>query len=85
MADTMKPRDREQDRAQYPDKDFNDWLDCVISDCGHTVYHTIGNIDDAWQGWNAHAVSMMLDEPVSIGIFEAGIGPDGYVREGIED
>lgn len=56
-------RDREADRVRYPDKDFNAWLDAGISDAGHTIYDSIGNIADAWQGWFGHVVSVMLDEP----------------------
>jgi len=60
-AEGGSPRDREADRSRFPDADFNAWLDAGITDCGHTVYDAIGNIADAWQGWNAHVVSMMLD------------------------
>ena len=88
-ADALREggRDREADRALFPDAAFNDWLDCVITDCGHTVYDSIGCIADAWQGWHAHVVHLMVNDPASvdIGIFEAGVGPDWYVREGIED
>lgn len=58
--------DREADRARFNDKDFNDWLDTGISDCGHTVYDAIGNIGDAWAGWEAHVIATMpADEPQS--------------------
>ena len=66
-ADALREggRDREADRALFPDADFNDWLDCVITDCGHTVYDSIGCIADAWQGWHAHVVHLMVNDPAS--------------------
>lgn len=55
-------RDREGDRLRFPDPDFNAWLDAGISDAGHTVYDSISSIEDAWQGWHGHVLSVMLDE-----------------------
>lgn len=46
-------RDREADRERFPDTDFNRWLDEVISDSGHIVWHQIGNIEDAWAAWDS--------------------------------
>lgn len=46
-------RDREADRRRFPCPAFNDWLDTGISDCGHVVWHTVGDIADAWAGWEA--------------------------------
>jgi hypothetical protein len=48
-----KPRDREADRARFPDADFNRWLDEGISDCGHIVWHTVGDVADAWAAWDS--------------------------------
>lgn len=55
-------RDREADHLRFPDADFNAWLDAGISDAGHTVYDSISSIEDAWQGWHGHVLSVMLDE-----------------------
>jgi hypothetical protein len=43
-------RDREADRARFPDPVFNTWLDEGISDAGHTVWDQV-NVCDAWAGW----------------------------------
>ena len=45
-------RDREAVRVCFPD-DFNRWLDEGISDAGHTVFDQIGDVSDAWAGWEA--------------------------------
>jgi hypothetical protein len=44
-------RDREADRARFPDPAFNRWLDEGISDAGHTVWDQVGSVVDAWHGW----------------------------------
>lgn len=46
-------RNREADRARFPDKAFNSWLDMGISDGGHTVWDAVGDIYAAWDGWQA--------------------------------
>ena len=46
-------RDREADRARFSDAAFNDWLDTGISDAGHTVWDMVGDLADAWAGWEA--------------------------------
>lgn len=65
-AGEVERRDREADRARFTDPDFNDWLDCGISDCGHTVYDSIDSIADAWQGWNAHVVAALRQQPAPV-------------------
>ena len=45
------PRDREADRARFPDHRFNAWLDTGISDAGHTVWDQIGDVCSAWAAW----------------------------------
>lgn len=45
-------RDREADRARFPDQEFNLWLDESISDAGHIVWDQIGSVCDAWHGWD---------------------------------
>lgn len=49
-APAQDERDREADRARFPDPTFNKWLDEVISDAGHTVWDQV-NVCDAWAGW----------------------------------
>ena len=44
-------KDRENDRLRFSDEAFNRWLDESISDSGHTVYDLIGNVCEAWHGW----------------------------------
>jgi hypothetical protein len=55
-------RDRDADRKRFPDDDFNAWLDAGISDAGHTVYDSLSSIEDAWQGWHGHVLSVRIDE-----------------------
>lgn len=52
QAPAQRERDREADRARFPDPAFNRWLDEVISDAGHTVWDQVGSVVDAWHGWN---------------------------------
>ena len=45
-------RDREADRARFPDLAFNRWLDEAITDNGEfSVWHQIGDTCAAWHGW----------------------------------
>lgn len=53
MAAQPDKRDREADRERFPDPYFNNWLDEVISDAGHTVWCAVGDLADAWRGWEA--------------------------------
>lgn len=45
--------EREADRQRFGDLDFNRWLDDSISDGGYTVYDAVGDVQAAWQGWQA--------------------------------
>ena len=49
---TQPEQDRESDRKRFPDEAFNRWLDEGISDSGHTVWDTVGDISSAWQAWS---------------------------------
>lgn len=49
------PRNREADRARFPDPAFNRWLDEGIADGGWTVWDQIGSTVDAWAGWQNRA------------------------------
>ncbi len=51
-AQPVAPRDREADRARFPDPAFNRWLDEGISDAGHTVWDAVGDVQAAWSGWD---------------------------------
>lgn len=51
-AQPVAPRDREADRARFPDPAFNLWLDEGISDAGHTVWDAVGDVQAAWSGWD---------------------------------
>lgn len=48
----VRKAQRAEDRARFPDPDFNRWLDEPISDTGHTVWDKIENVCDAWHGWD---------------------------------
>lgn len=52
-ADPAAPkRDREADRARFPDPAFNRWLDEAITENGEfTVWDHLGDTCDAWHGW----------------------------------
>ena len=51
LAQGEARRDREADRARFPDPAFNRWLDEGISDAGHTVWDAVGDVQAAWSGW----------------------------------
>lgn len=55
-APAAEQRDREADRRRFTDHGFNNWLDEGISDCGHTVWSAVGDVQAAWQGWEARAL-----------------------------
>ena len=45
-------RNREADRACFPDPNFNRWLDEAVTENGEfTVWDQIGDTCDAWSGW----------------------------------
>ena len=58
-------RDREADRARFPDPAFNCWLDEGISDAGHTVWDQVGSVVDAWHGWENRAFYVKPQEQPS--------------------
>ena len=46
------PRNREDDRARFPDPDFNRWLDEAITENGeYTAWHALKSTGDAYAGW----------------------------------
>lgn len=59
-------RDREADRARFPDADFNRWLDEGISDAGHTVYDAIPDVSCAWHGWKNREFYQCHAQPVEL-------------------
>lgn len=52
-GDAEPKRDREAARQRFADESFNCWLDEGVSDGGHTVWDMIGDVADAWAGWDA--------------------------------
>lgn len=60
-------QDRESDRKRFPDEAFNRWLDEGISDSGHTVWDTVGDISSAWQAWSTRSFydKAVEQEPVA--------------------
>lgn len=67
-APSQPVADREAARARFPDPAFQRWLDEGISDAGHTVFCTLGDVADAWAGWSAKSY---YAQPVAL--------PDGWV------
>lgn len=63
---------RASDRQRFPDKKFNEYLDQAITENGeHTTWDQIGNVNDAWYGYQAglhDAASELFD---SSNIYEA--------------
>lgn len=66
-------RQREADRARFPDPGFNNWLDEGISDAGHTVWDAIGSIEDAWSGWGARRYYEAKQPDAVAGLVEKAI------------
>lgn len=64
VAPAAEQGGREADRRRFPDPDFNAWLDQGISDCGHTVWDAVGDVQAAWQGWEA----AILAQPEARGV-----------------
>ena len=80
-------RDRETDRARFPDPAFNQWLDEGISDAGHTVWDQVGSVIDAWHGWENRKFyhdpqAAPPPEPSAQAVREPGdpLHDDAYVR-----
>lgn len=72
-------RDREADRAQYPDPDFNRWLDESITENGEvTVWDTFDSTDDAYAGWAARPSyeRPTRDAAQKVELLQAGLSND---------
>ena len=47
-------RERESDRARYPDPAFNAWLDQTVTENAEfTVWNMLDDTGSAWAGWDA--------------------------------
>lgn len=56
-------RNREADRARYPNPWFNNWLDEQIAENGMTVWDTLTNTNDAYGAWCAAGSMFAQKEP----------------------
>lgn len=79
-------RTREEDRQQWSDPDFNEWLDEGISDAGHIVWDAVPDIGSAWNGWDAAKAALGYYCPVCSGsgeeIHTTCHGPESFERLG---